>query len=93
VSAAVVHAELATARPFGSRDDVVARAAERMTLIARGVDPASVTVPEEAHLRLRAAYESNLRAYAEGGVDGVRAWLLYASEAYALGAELSPVNG
>ncbi len=93
MAAAVVHAELATVRPFGSCDGLVARAAERMMLVARGVDPTSLTVPEAAHLRLRAAYESNLRAYAEGGVDGVRAWLLYASEAYALGAELSPVNG
>jgi len=91
--AAVVHAELATARPFGSHEDVVARAAERMVLVSRSVDPTSLTVPEAAHLQLRAEYESNLRAYAEGGVDGVRAWLLYASEAYALAAELSPLAG
>jgi hypothetical protein len=92
VVAAVVHAELATVRPFGSLDSVVARAAERMVLVERGVDPTSLTVPEAAHLRLQAEYESNLRGYAEGGPDGVRSWLLYASEAYALAAELSPLN-
>jgi hypothetical protein len=88
----VVHAEVATAAPFASHNGMVARAAERLVLAARGVDEKSLTVPEAAHLALRAAYESNLRAYREGGANGVHAWLLYAAEAYAAGAEASPLR-
>jgi hypothetical protein len=91
--AAVVHGELATTAPFASHNGIVARAAERLVLVARGVDPASLLVPEEGHRRLRAEYESNLRAYADaGGSSGVHAWLLYCAEAYTLGAEASPVR-
>ena len=79
--AAVVHAELAAAAPFGSHNGLVARAAERLVLVARGVDPASLVVPEAGHLALRADYESNLRGYRDGGAAGVHAWLLYAAEA------------
>jgi hypothetical protein len=90
--AAVVHAELATAAPFASRNGLVARAAERLVLVARGVDEKSLTVPEAAHLALRPAYESNLGAYRDGGAAGVHAWLLYAAEAFAAGAEASPLR-
>ena len=92
VVAAVVHAELATAAPFVSHNGLVARAAERLVLVARGVDPTSLTVPEAGHLALRPEYESNLRGYRDGGSAGVHAWLLYAAEAYAAGAEASPLN-
>ncbi len=92
VVAAVVHAELAAAAPFGSHDGLVARAAERLVLVVRGVDPTSLVVPEAGHLALRPEYESNLRGYVAGGVAGVHGWLLYAAEAYARGAEASPVN-
>jgi len=89
--AAVVHAELATAAPFASHNGMVARAAERLVLAARGVDEKSLVVPEAAHLALRPAYESNLRGYRDGGLGGVHAWLLYAAEAYAAAAEASPL--
>lgn len=91
VVAAVVHAELASVAPFESHNGIVARAAERLVLVARGVDPKSLVVPEAGHLRLRREYESNLRAYRDGGPSGVHAWLLYAAEGYAAGAEASPV--
>lgn len=91
--AAIVHAELATGAPFASHNGIVARAAERLVLVARGVDEKSLLVPEAGHLRLRAEYESNLRAYANAsGSSGVHAWLLYAAEAYAVAAEASPVR-
>jgi len=92
VVAAVVHAELATVAPFVSHNGLVARAAERLVLAARSVDPTSVTVPEAGHLRLRREYESNLRGYRDGGAAGVHSWLLYAAEAYAAGAEASPLT-
>ena len=90
--AAVVHADIAAAAPFVSHNGVVARAAERLLLVARGVDARSLVVPEAGHLSLRREYESNLRAYREGGPAGVHAWLLYAAEAFARGAEASPLN-
>ena len=87
--AAVVHAEVASGVPFASHNGLVARALERLVLASRGV----VTVPEAAHLALRPAYESNLRGYRDGGTAGVHAWLLYAAEAFARGAEESPLAG
>ena len=89
---ALVHAELATVAPFASHNGIVARAAERLVMVSRGVDPASVVVPEAGHLALRPQYESNLRAYRDGGRPGLQAWLLYAAEAVSAGAELSPVQ-
>jgi hypothetical protein len=93
VVAAVAHAEVATAAPFVSHNGIVARALERLLLVARGVDAKSLVVPEAGHLALRREYESNLRGYAEGGPSGVHSWLLYAAEGYAAGAEASPLNG
>jgi hypothetical protein len=92
VVAAVVHAELATAAPFVSCNGLVARAAERLLLVSRGVDPSSLVVPESGHLSLRREYESNLRAYRDGGDAGVHAWLLYAAQAYTSAAEASPLR-
>jgi hypothetical protein len=89
--AAVVHADLATAAPFASHNGIVARAAERLLWVTRGVDERSVLVPEAGHLANRAAYESNLRGYRDGGPAGVHAWLRYAAQAAAAGAEASPV--
>ncbi len=91
--AALVHADLATAAPFPSHNGIVARAAERLVLVARGVDPASLTVPEAGHLAHREAYESNLRGYASGEDSGIHSWLLYAPEAFASGADASPLRG
>ncbi len=90
--AAVVHAELLTAAPFASHNGIVARATERLVLVSRGVDEKSLMVPEAGHLALRPQYESNLRGYAEGGAAGVHAWILYAAEAFAAGAEASPLK-
>ena len=92
VVAAFVHADLASSAPFASHNGLVARAAERLILVARGVDEKSLVVPEAGHLALRAAYESNLRGFREGGQAGAHSWLLYAAEAYAAGAEASPLR-
>lgn len=89
--AALVHAELATLGAFPSHNGLVARAAERLVLVQRGVDPASVVVPELGHLELRPQYESNLRGYRDGGRSGLHSWLLYAAEAYARAAERTSV--
>lgn len=89
VVAAVVHAEVASAAAFGTHNGVVARAAERLVLVSTGVDPASVTVPEAGHQHYATSYRAQLEAYAD---DGVQGWLLYAAEAFSLGAEATPMD-
>ena len=70
----------------------LAQQGHSVVLVARGVDPASLVVPEAGHLEFRAAYESNLRGYRDGGRSGLHFWRLYAAEAQARGAEASPLR-
>jgi Fic family protein len=93
MTAALLHADLVCGAPFATANGIVARAAERLVLVSSGVDAKSLVVPEAGHLALRPEYESNLRAYAEGGRPGLQAWLLYCAEAYAAGAEAGPLRG
>jgi hypothetical protein len=93
LTAAVLHAELACGRPFASANGLVARAAERLVLVSSGLDAKSLVVPEAGHLALRPSYEASLRAYDEGGSAGLQTWLLHCAEAYAAGAEASPLRG
>lgn len=90
--ASIAHADVATAAPFSSHNGIVARAVERLVLVSRGLDAKSLVVPEAGHLALRAEYESNLRGYQEGGQRGVHAWALYGAQAFAAGAEASPLR-
>lgn len=74
--AALVHAEIATVRPFAAGNGLVARAAERVIIRVGGVDPTGVAVPESGHVGgPEANYLGSLVGYASGGVDGVRLWL------------------
>jgi hypothetical protein len=91
VVAALAHAEVATCGAFASHAGVVARAVERLVIVERGVDPASVTVPEAGHAAVPDAYRSALGAYARGDTAGVSQWLMYASQAFTRGGEASPV--
>jgi hypothetical protein len=91
IVAAVAHAELATLCPFGAVDGIIARAVEHMILIAGGVDPRAVIVPEAGHLKLRRTYPSALAGYATGSTTGVHDWLLHCLRALAIGAESSPL--
>jgi len=93
VVAALVHAEIAAAGAFATHNAVVGRAAERLVLVAKGVDPASVTVPEAGHAAEPDGYRSALTAYAGGDPTGVHQWLMYASQAFTRGAEASPLAG
>ncbi len=86
VLTAVVHGELLTLRPFGSADGVLARAAARLSMIATGLDPKSLSVPEVACLRRARRYEEAATAFATGEPDGVRQWLLFCCEAFEAGA-------
>lgn len=91
VVAALVHAEIASAGVFVSHNGVVARAVERLVLVAKGVDPASLTVPEAGHAVEADGYAHALAAYGRGDASGLHQWLMYASQAFARGAEASPM--
>jgi Fic family protein len=86
VLAAIVHAELVALRPFGVVDGVVARAAERLTLVEHGLDPKSLVAVEVGHADLGDAYAENLRAYLSGTAEGVGAWVRHCATAVVLGA-------
>jgi len=88
VVVAVVHAEVASVRPFVRGNGVVARAVERAVLQATGLDPTGVAVPEVGHLRGGSApYVGALAAYATGTPDGVALWLRHVAEAVVAGAD------
>lgn len=88
VLAGVVHAEVATLRPFVSGNGVVARALERAVIQASGLDPTGVAVSELGHFRQGLpAYVGALTAYNSGSRDGVRLWLEHCSLAYAEAAD------
>jgi hypothetical protein len=95
VVAAVVQGELLALRAFGSADGLVARAAARLVLIDRGLDPKAVSAPEVGHVELdnvglrthhTHAYAQAVRGYVSGGRDGVTGWLVHCAQATALGA-------
>jgi hypothetical protein len=87
VLAAVVHAELLTLQPFDGAADVVARAAARLTLIGRGLDPRGLVAPEIGHLAREPEYVGASGAYATGTPDGVRSWLRHYAAAVTAGAD------
>lgn len=83
----VVHGELLALAPFGTADGVLARAAARLTLVATGADPKSLSVPEVACLRRLPQYEQASVAFATGEADGVREFLLFWCDALERGAK------
>ena len=78
VAAAIVHAELATVRPFVRGNAVVARALDRALVQAGGLDPTGVAVTEAGHGAAGgAAYLGALAAYGRGDVAGVGLWITH----------------
>ena len=86
VVAAVVHGELLALRTFGSLDGLVARAAARLVLVDRGLDPKAVSAPEVGHSELHHEYADAARDYVHGGPDGVARWIDHCATAVSLGA-------
>jgi Fic/DOC family len=89
--AACAHAEIAVIAPFETGSMRIGRALERLLLVARGVDPGSLTVPEAGHAASAEGYRAALQAYGTGGPDGKRIWLLHAAQALNEAAAASPV--
>ncbi|WP_344829235.1 oxidoreductase [Actinocorallia longicatena] len=84
VVGAIVHGEIMALRPFGSADGLVARAAERLTLISRGLDPKALVAPEIGHAELD--YDDALKAYLTGTPEGVAVWIRHCASAIVVGA-------
>jgi hypothetical protein len=87
VLSAVVHGELLALRPFPQASGLIARAAGRLVLVSRGLDPKSVSVPEVGHLELEADYADSARAYISGTASGVARWVVHCARAVELGAQ------
>jgi Fic family protein len=86
VVSSIVHGELLALRPFGWGDGLVARAAQRLTLVSRGLDPKSLVAPEVGHLELADGYAEALRGYIAGTSEGVGRWIVHCSSAAAAAA-------
>ena len=91
VVAALVHAEIATVRPFVRGNGLVARAMERLVIQVSGLDPTGVAVVELGHSTTGAgggaAYLGALAAYGSGSALGVALWISHCAEAIVSGAE------
>lgn len=86
VLAAVVHGELLALGPFERANGVVARAAARLTMVATGLDPKGLVVPEVAYLRRGAGYAAAAAGFANGTPGGVGEWLVFCCSAITDGA-------
>jgi hypothetical protein len=90
VAAAVVHGELMALRPFGAYNGLVARAAQRIVLIAEGLDPKAICPAEVGYAELgRAAYLAALDGYVSGTPEGMAAWIAHCGKAVELGVRES----
>jgi hypothetical protein len=86
VVAGVVQGELLSLDAFAPASGLVARAAVRLTLIERGLDPKSLVVIEAGHRELADEYGRALDAYSTGTADGVARWLRHCADAVVAGA-------
>jgi Fic family protein len=83
VVAGVVHGDLLALRPFATANGVVARAAARAVLVARGLDPRAVSAPDVGCAQDPAAYKTAAESFADGDVAP---WLVLWCDAVAHGA-------
>ncbi|MEV4558348.1 oxidoreductase [Kitasatospora sp. NPDC049285] len=90
VVAAVVHGELLALRPFGAHNGLVARAAQRIVLIAEGLDPKAICPAEVGFAELgTAAYREALLGYLSGTPEGMARWIVHCGAALGLGVRES----
>lgn len=66
--AGIVHGELLALTPFTAANGVVARAAARVVLVARGLDPRAVSAPDVGCAQDPAAYAATAESFARGDV-------------------------
>lgn len=87
--AAIVHGEMLALRPFPTAAGVVARAAARLTLAARGLDPRLLMAIDVGHVERSPEYIGSSGAFTTGSPDGLRSWLKHYGQALAHGAEVT----
>lgn len=87
--AAIVQAELSALDAFAPATGVVARAAARLTLIDRGLDPKSLVVFEVGQLELRAELAAAIEQYRTGTPAAVVGWIELFGRSIQLGARES----
>jgi hypothetical protein len=89
VIAAITQAEIQTLDAFAPVSGMVARAAARLTLIQRGLDPKSLVPFEVGQIEATDQLTSALVAYSEGGALGVAEWIGAFGAALRLGVQES----
>ncbi|MFJ8625967.1 oxidoreductase [Kitasatospora sp. NPDC093550] len=90
VVASVVHGELLALRPFGAYNGVIARAAQRIVLIAEGLDPKAICPAEVGLAELgTGTYRRALAGYLAGTPEGMAAWIAHCGAALRLGVRES----
>ena len=78
-------------RPFTWGSDLVARAAVRLVIAGRGVDPSLFSIPEHGMFEMgRPAYVRALQGYSSGTREGVLAFISWHTTACAMGAKAVP---
>lgn len=86
VLVAVVHGELLALAPFTQGNGVVARAAARLTVVASGLDPKGLVVPEVGHLRREQEYRAVAAGFAGGDAEAVGRWIVHCCTALVAGS-------
>jgi hypothetical protein len=84
-----VHGELLGLDAFPPVSGLVARAAARLTLTERGLDPQALVPVEAGHLELRADYDRALAGYRAGTPRGLAGWLAHCADAVVAAARES----
>lgn len=85
--AAIAHGELMAVQPFRWGSGLIARAALRLVIASRGVDPDLLGCPEAGMLSLgRSSYVAALRGYRSGEPEGVAEWIRWNASAIGFGA-------
>jgi hypothetical protein len=87
VVAGIVHGELLGLDAFAPASGVVARAAVRLTLVERGLDPKSLVVIEAGHRELRTSYDEAIAGYRSSTPEGIARWLVHCADALVSGAQ------
>lgn len=86
VAASVLHGEVLALRPFVAGNGVVARAAARLMLVERGLDPTGAVVAESGWAQAPNPYLSAAAGFATGTADGVAGWIGFCARSVVAGA-------
>lgn len=84
--AAVIHGELLSLQAFPLANDIVARAAAKLTLAEQGMDPHFLIALNLGHKERQPEYVGSSKSFSTGTPDGVRSWLKHYGQAMETGA-------